>query len=309
MPYEFPIYSPEERIIHSALRNQGVELFIKRDDKIHPFISGNKWRKLKYTLADAQSKGFKQLVTFGGAWSNHLLATAAAAAQFGFQAHAFVRGESVDNPVLGMCQLFGMSLTFVNRTAYKDKVQLFNAYYSSENAYFIDEGGKSALGLAGCAELITELEQRYDYIAVAAGTGTTTAGIKLGIEQQMLPCILQSFPVLKLGDTLQSEFEHWGLSSSQFEIHADYHGKGYAKVHEPLIQFIQNFTQETGIMIEPTYTGKLFYGVFDLIQKGYYPAGSKILLIHTGGLTGLLGHLKHFKQNNNPIIPVNKEDK
>lgn len=295
MAFDFPIYSPEERIVHPYLTDKAVEVFVKRDDKIHPFISGNKWRKLQYPLLDARTRGYKQIVTFGGAWSNHLLATAAAAAQFGFEAHAFVRGEKVDNAVLGMCQLFGMNLIFVDRTSYKDKVQLFQNHFSNEDAYFIDEGGKSTLGMKGCAAMIGELQQQYDYIAVAAGTGTTAAGMKTGIDQEKLSSILQVFPVLKLGDSLQDDFKNWGISPTSLEIQQEYHANGYAKVNEALIQFIQQFTQETGILIEPTYTGKLCFGVFDLISKGHYPEGSKILIVHTGGLTGLLGHLKHFQ--------------
>lgn len=296
MHFPFEIFSPEEQIQNPRFLKNGISLFMKRDDKIHPFISGNKWRKLKYQLEHAKSQNIKNLVTFGGAWSNHLLATAAAAAQFGFNAIAYVRGEEIRNPVLDMCRLYGMKLRFVDRESYKNKHDLFLLNHTSENDYFIDEGGKSELGLMGCSEIINELKNEYDHIFVASGTGTTVAGIQLGIQQKKLKTTVHSIPVLKGADHLLDEFSNWKIDTQKIKMHLGYHCSGYAKTTPELISFIQQFIESTGIMIEPTYTGKLMYAVFDLLEKDYFKPNSKILVIHTGGLTGLLGHLDKFNR-------------
>lgn len=296
MHFPFEIFSPEEQIQNPRFLKNGISIFMKRDDKIHPFISGNKWRKLKHQLEHAKSQNITNLVTFGGAWSNHLLATAAAAAQFGFNAIAYVRGEEIRNPVLDMCRLYGMELIFVDRESYKNKHDLFLLNHNSENDYFIDEGGKSELGLLGCSEIINELKNEYDHIFVASGTGTTVAGIQLGIQQKKLKTTVNSIPVLKGADHLLDEFSNWEIDTQKIKMHLDYHCSGYAKTTPELISFIQQFIESTGIMIEPTYTGKLMYAVFDLLEKDYFKPNSKILVIHTGGLTGLLGHLDKFNR-------------
>ncbi|OYD44707.1 1-aminocyclopropane-1-carboxylate deaminase [Sphingobacterium cellulitidis] len=296
MHFPFEIFSPEEQIQNPRFLKNGISLFMKRDDKIHPFISGNKWRKLKHQLEHAKSQNITNLVTFGGAWSNHLLATAAAAAQFGFNAIAYVRGEEIRNPVLDMCRLYGMELRFVDRESYKNKHDLFALNHNSENDYFIDEGGKSELGLLGCSEIINELKNEYDHIFVASGTGTTVAGIQLGIQQKKLKTRVNSIPVLKGADHLLDEFSNWKIDTQKIKLHLDYHCSGYAKTTPELISFIQQFIESTGIMIEPTYTGKLMYAVFDLLEKDYFKPNSNILVIHTGGLTGLLGHLDKFNR-------------
>ncbi len=292
----FHIYSPEEEIIDSEVSEKNISLFIKRDDKIHPFISGNKWRKLKHQINYAKEHDINNLVTFGGAWSNHILATAAAAAEFGFSSTAFIRGEEINNPVLSMAKLFGMKLKFVDRESYRNKRDLFNSAFSEENSLFIDEGGRSKLGILGCTEIITELNQIYDHIFVASGTGTTAAGILNGVEMNHLNTQIHAVPVLKGSDFLKSDLISWGVDSNKITFHQDYHFSGYAKSKPELINFIKKFISKTGIMIEPTYTGKLFFAIYDLIKKDYFNPGSKILVIHTGGLTGLLGHLDKFEE-------------
>src|SRR3978361_173092 len=159
------IYSPVQQISNKLFDEQGLKVFIKRDDLIHPFISGNKWRKLKYILKQAAAQNKTHLVTFGGAFSNHLLATAAAAAKFGFKATGIVRGEEVNNDTLFLCRLHGMNLLFTDRESYRDKSALFNKYFAGDaDAFFIDEGGASAEGAKGCSELLHELTQSYDHI-------------------------------------------------------------------------------------------------------------------------------------------------
>ena len=280
------IFSPIHQV-HFAPLN---EVFVKRDDLIDPYISGNKWRKLKYILADVKAKGKTHLVTFGGAYSNHLVATAAAAARNNLTATAFVRGESVSNEMLLICRLFGMNLIFTDRENYKNKQALFNTHFgSAPEAYFIDEGGASAAAVSGCAEVIEELPTHFDHIFCAAGTGTTAAGLLKGINTHALATQLHVVPVLKGGDFIKDEILNYESNTTKLTLHTDYHFGGYAKTTPQLLQFIKKFTAETGMLIDPVYTAKMFYALTDLTQKGYFKKDAKILAIHTGGLFGILG--------------------
>ncbi|WP_113662670.1 1-aminocyclopropane-1-carboxylate deaminase/D-cysteine desulfhydrase [Pedobacter nanyangensis] len=274
---------------------RGKSLFVKRDDLIDPFVSGNKWRKLKYILQDAAQKHKNHLITFGGTYSNHLLATAAAAAKNHLRTTAFVRGEEVNNPVLSLCKLFGMQLHFVDRKSYKNKKALFEQHYSGNNdTYFIDEGGASKEATRGCAEIIDELKENFDYIFCAAGTGTTAAGLLEGINKQQLPTELHVIPVLKGGDFMKAEIANYVNDLSKLRLHFDYHFGGYAKTTPELITFIKDFTGSTGILLDPIYTGKMCYAIFDLIAKGIIKKEAKILMLHTGGLFGILGKIDEF---------------
>lgn len=279
---------------HPLYAQKNIQVHIKRDDMIHPFISGNKWRKLKYNLREAAEHQKKKLLTFGGAWSNHLLATACAGATYGLATKGFVRGDAVTNPVLSMCKLFGMEICFVDRESYRDKEALFAAMADSDAYYFIDEGGSGDLAARGCALLIDELEGDYDHIVCAAGTGTTAAGLAMGIDGNGLHTMLHVVPVLKGGEFIREDMAALQAPLSQTVLHTDYHFGGYAKTKPALIEFVKAFVAQTGIMIEPTYTGKAMYALHDLIEKDYFEKDSKILFVHTGGLTGLLGMLDRF---------------
>ena len=282
------IYSPVEQIFDPLFEEKKVQVFVKRDDMIHPFISGNKWRKLKYILADAKSSNKRHLVTFGGPYSNHLLATACAAAKFGFSSTGIIRGEEVQNEVLLLCRLFGMKLQYTDRSSYRDKYSLYTRYFSDDpEAFFIDEGGASDLAVEGCAELLDELPIVYDHIFCAAGTGTTVAGIIKGIEQRSISTKIHVIPALRGGDFLKDVIQKY--TDQSFEMHTDYHFGGYAKTTAPLLSFIKTFCKSTGILVDPVYTGKMFFALFDLITNNHFPPGSRILAIHTGGLTGIFG--------------------
>lgn len=293
---DFDFYSPEEEIALPFYKERGVRVFVKRDDLIHPYISGNKWRKLKYPLQQAKTAGKTLLVTFGGAWSNHLLATACAGAKFGFRTYGFVRGDQIDNPVLQLCQLFGMKLHFVDRERYRDKKGLFNLYFrDSREAYFIDEGGYGTLAAQGCSEIANEICRTYDHVFCACGTGTTLAGLADGVAMRQWKTTLHGVPVLKGGSFILDEIANLGIiDAANVRLHLDYHFGGYAKTKPELIEFIKTFTRQTSIVVEPTYTGKLFYAVHDLIGQEQIASGSKVLVIHSGGLTGLLGMLDRF---------------
>lgn len=280
------IYSPIHRVNFKSI----VNVSVKRDDLIDPFISGNKWRKLKYILADVSLKSKNHLVTFGGAYSNHLVATAAAASRNKLSATAFVRGEEVANEMLLICKLLGMNLIFVDRESYKNKPELFSSHFGNDDsAYFIDEGGACKEAVIGCAEIIDELPETYDHIFCAAGTGSTAAGLLKGINKQQLATRLHVIPVLKGGEFIRDEIASYENDLSKLTLHTDYHFGGYAKTTPELINFIKNFTAQTGMLIDPVYTAKMFYAIHDLANKDYFNPNSKILAVHTGGLFGILG--------------------
>lgn len=291
---DLEINSPVEEIFNDLFKKKDVQVFVKRDDMIHPFISGNKWRKLKHVLWEAKSLGKDHLVTFGGAYSNHLLATSCAGAKFGFLTTGFVRGEEVQNETLTLCRLFGMRLLFTDRERYRDKRTLFDKHFEGNSkAYYIDEGGAGTLAVKGCSELINELPEVYDHIFCAAGTGTTASGIIRGIMEQKIPTITHVIPVLKGAEFIKNEIEV-ATGSNSFKFHSDYHFGGYAKTDEKLLNFIKDFCRTSGILIEPVYTGKMFFSLFDLISKDHFKPGSKILAIHTGGLSGISGMINRF---------------
>jgi 1-aminocyclopropane-1-carboxylate deaminase len=295
MDINLNIYSPVHQITHPLFDERGLSVFIKRDDLIHPIISGNKWRKLKYLLKKAQAENKNHLVTFGGAFSNHLLATAGAAALFGFKATGFVRGDEVDNDMLFMCRIHGMNLIFTDRESYRDKQTLFNKYFGGDSdAFFIDEGGASAEAANGCSELVDELTETYDHVFCACGTGTMAAGIINGLQAHRLSAQMHGIPVLKGGDFLRNSIDALLIQQRDYQLHLDYHFGGYGKVTPELVSFIKMFIAHTGILIDPVYTGKMLYAIYDMAAKGQFERRSKILAIHSGGIWGLLGMKDRF---------------
>lgn len=269
-----------------------ISVFIKREDLLHPQISGNKFRKLKYNLIKGRQLNQRTLLTFGGAYSNHIAAVAAAGHEFGFNTIGIIRGEELlgkinDNPTLRLAQQQGMRLVFISRADYRRKTEP-NFIQALQNQfgefYLIPEGGTNPLAVQGCTEILTAQDkQQFDYICCAVGTGGTIAGlIESSTDQQMV----LGFPALK-GDFLQAEIQQW-TQKTNWELVPGYHWGGYAKTTPALLQFVQDFYGQNGIEIEPVYTGKMLFGIFDLIQQGYFPAHSQILVIHTGGLQGNL---------------------
>lgn len=288
--FDLEIFSPVHQWQHPVFAEKGINVSIKRDDLIHPLISGNKWRKLKYTLHKAHREGKNHLVTFGGAFSNHLLATAAAAARFGFKATGIVRGEEVKNDTLFLCRLHGMQLIFTDRDSYRDKPALFSRYFGGDDdTFFIDEGGASAEAVTGCSELIAELPISYDHLFCACGTGTTAAGLITGLNQHKLTTQFHAVPVFKNGDFIRGEIDRYLDFNARYELHTAYHFGGYAKTTSVLVQFIKEFVACTGILIEPVYTGKMLYALLELAKNNHFEQGSNILAIHSGGIFGLLG--------------------
>jgi 1-aminocyclopropane-1-carboxylate deaminase len=286
------INSPVEQLHFDLFEQKKIQVFLKRDDLIHPFISGNKWRKLKYTLQNAVHTNKTHLVSFGGAYSNHLNALACAAATFGFKATAFVRGEAISNQMLALNKLWGMELIFVDRTAYKNKIELFEKHFSKdEKAYFIDEGGAGPFGAKGCEEIVTELTETYDKIFCAVGTATTLQGVAQAIKNRGLPIKAEGICVLKGGEGIDANMKENGLED-YYKIHYQFHEGGYAKTNPELFDFIKLFAGKTGILLDQVYTAKMMKAVFTLAELDYFEPNSKILCVHTGGLLGLLGVLK-----------------
>lgn len=287
-------HSPEEEIHHSLFIEKKIKVFLKRDDLIHPFISGNKWRKLKYLLAKAEALQKNHLVTFGGVWSNHLLATACAAAKFGYKSTGIVRGEDIRTETLTFCRIFGMKLIFVDRESYRDKQQLFKHYFPEDSsAFFIDEGGFSEEAAKGCSEMVAELCQEYQHVFCACGTGATAAGIINGLNNTGSSALFHAVPVLK-GDFLNNEIRKLLVKPTDFQFHSEYHFGGYAKSRPELFEFIAHFASATGILLDPVYTAKMMFAIFDLASKNHFEPGCKILAVHTGGLFGLLGMKDKF---------------
>ncbi len=293
---DLDFYSPEEEVYFEPINRHGVKLFFKRDDLIHPFISGNKWRKLKYNLLKAKAEDKTHLVTFGGAFSNHILATAAAGAKFNLKTTAFIRGEEADNQILDLCRIFGMNLIFVSREAYQHKEDLYSQHFHDyKNTFYINEGGYGEDAEKGCREIISELKTTYDYLFCAAGTGATAAGIINGANETDLATEINIVSALKGGEFLKSEIDTLLIEHHPYNLHIDYHFGGYAKTKPELIDFIKDFTQQTGILLDPVYTGKVLFAIADLAEKKHFKPQTKILMVHTGGLFGILGMLDKFK--------------
>lgn len=290
-----------------VIKNTTVTLFIKREDLLHPYISGNKYRKLKYNLDQARKEQKTTLLTFGGAYSNHILAVAAAGKEYGFTTMGVIRGEELrdkisENPTLQKAQEFGMVFDFISREQYRDK---HNPAYIKKlqekfgDCYVIPEGGTNDLAIRGCAEILTEEDADFDYVCCAVGTGGTIAGIincsKPG--QQVL-----GFPVLK-GDFLNEDICRFAVNEN-WKLIADYHFGGYGKVTDELVQFINGFYQAYKIPLDPVYTGKMVFGVLDLIAKKWFPDNAKILMIHTGGLQGVAGMNTILRQKQQTEITI-----
>jgi 1-aminocyclopropane-1-carboxylate deaminase len=288
-------------ISYPPAAKQGIRLLLWRDDLLNPDLPGNKARKLKYNLQQARAEGHTRLLTFGGAYSNHLAAVAAAGRLHGFETIGLVRGEEHTplNPTLARCTADGMHLHYLDRSTYRCRAEpafLAELQQVYGPAYPLPEGGTNVLALRGVAELIGEVRQHteFDYIAVAAGTGGTLAGLALGLAEANYPARVLGVAALKGADFLRADVDALTLAATgrivnNYELHTDYHFGGYAKLPPALREFVQDFETRYGVLLDPIYTSKLLAGVFDLIDKGHFPAGSTVVAVHTGGLQAWAG--------------------
>jgi 1-aminocyclopropane-1-carboxylate deaminase len=274
------------------LTSTSITLTLKREDLLHPFISGNKFRKLKYNIQKVQECNSNKLITFGGAFSNHIAATAFACYEAKIPCIGIIRGEELatkisENPTLSFAQKHGMQLEFVSREDYQNKeTEVFINQLEEKfgSHYLLPEGGTNDLAIKGCEEILTPEDSGFDFICCAVGTGGTIAGI---INSALPHQKVIGFPALK-GDFLRDEIRKFAKNTN-WELNSQYHFDGYGKVTNELIDFINLFYQETKIPLDPVYTGKMVFGVMDLIEKGFFPQNAKILMIHTGGLQGISG--------------------
>ena len=302
--------SRNQNVVTDSIERAGIILHMKREDELHPYISGNKYRKLKYNLIEAKAAGANTLLSFGGAFSNHISALAYAGKKYGFQTIGVIRGEELgadlemtlkNNTTLQQAFENGMRFKFISRANYRYKqTDDFIAALRQEfgNFYLVPEGGTNDLAIKGCEEILTEMDQDYDFICVAAGTGGTISGlINSAFDRQKI----LGFPSLK-GVFLEDEIEKLSPAKKNWELIHDYHFGGYAKINENLISFINDFYQQTTIPLDPVYTGKMMFGIADMIKNKYFNRNCKILAIHTGGLQGISGMNQRLLKKNLPLI-------
>jgi len=276
--------------------NSNITVLLKREDLIHSTISGNKWRKLKYNLIEARKLGINTLLTFGGAYSNHIYATASAGNVFSFNTIGIIRGEEhlPLNPTLAFAKKCGMQIHYADRLTYRRKrEQDYIKKLQNEfgDFYLLPEGGTNNLALKGCTEIVTEINHDFDYILSACGTGGTLSGIVCGMNgyKQII-----GVPVLKGAEFLNDEISKYikefsGKSFINWKLNLEYHSGGYAKINKDLVLFIKKFEEINNIPLDPIYTGKLLFGIHSMIINNEFDAGSTIIAIHTGGLQGVAG--------------------
>ncbi len=277
------------QVFDPVLDQKKIDLWVKRDDLIHPIISGNKWRKLKYILNHALQNGAHTIISMGGAYSNHLHALAYVGKQLNLKTIGYIRGERPKkySPTLLDLQQWGMVLIFVSRTDYR-ALRNYKRYDElpgiQAGEYWLPEGGATKLALKGVTEIVAEIDLDFNFLCVPCGTGTTLAGL---IEASSDDHEIFGFSALKGGDFLTRDIERLNISSHlNWTVLLDYHFGGFAKYNEELLQFMENFTARHAIELEQVYTGKMFYGLYDLIRQDHFKAGQKIIAIHTGGLQG-----------------------
>ena len=273
----------------------------------HPLISGNKYRKLKYNLQEAKKGGYTTLLTFGGAFSNHIAAVACAGFTHGLKTVGVIRGEELkeqwhNNPTLQLAHQHGMQFHFVPRSVYREKARetfVEKLRNSRGEFYGLPEGGTNALAVKGCEEILTASDASFDYICSSVGTGGTLAGISNAAKPHQT---VLGFSALK-GNFVPPDILKFACTKN-WELVPDYHFGGYAKVDKTLVDFVNTFKEETGIPLDPVYTGKMLFGILDLVKKGFFARGTQILAIHTGGLQGIQGMNLVLKQKKLPLLNV-----
>ncbi len=307
-----PQQQPYNQYINDCLlKKKEITLAVKREDLLHEHISGNKFRKLYYNIIAAKEKGYDTLLTFGGAYSNHIAATAAAGKEYGLQTIGVIRGQELgenlektlkENPTLAFAHSQGMKFHFVSREAYRHKTEpefireLFRLF---GRFYLVPEGGTNELAVKGTEEILTPGDAEFDYVCSAIGTGGTIAGI---INSAFPHQKLLGFPALK-ENFLHKNIQKY-VNKNNWELIRDYNFGGFAKIDIRLVEFINMVNTLHNLPLDPVYTGKMLYGIIDLIKKDYFPKGSKILAIHTGGLQGRNGMNIKLLRKKMPLLKI-----
>jgi len=312
----FKIPSPLQKLNWAVAERARVEIWVKRDDLIHPIISGNKWRKLNYNVKEVQEKKHDGVVTFGGAFSNHIAATAHAGLVFNVPTVGFIRGEEANfyNPTLQKAVKDGMDLIPLTREDYRNKTSpefLEKVKNEYPNYLIVPEGGSNLNGVLGCMQILPEINECFDYVASPIGSATTFTGLIATAKNQGK---VLGFSALKGGSYLQADVENFlhrlqaetppELSfnpTQNWEIIDEYHFGGFAKINEPLVRFMNDFWRETQLALDPIYTAKMMWGLREMITENKIEAGSKLLVLHTGGLQGIAGMNKRLKNKNYKI--------
>ncbi len=287
---------PLQGINDATTKKHGVRLFVLRLDLNHPLISGNKLVKLKYNIEEAIHQGKQTILTFGGAFSNHIAATAAAGKECGFKTIGVIRGEEYAelNPTLAFAKECGMTLHYVSREAYKTKTShefIAGLHQLFHDFYLVPEGGANELGIKGCTEITKNIHIDFDMVCCSCGTGATLSGIVQSLKNNEKAI---GFQVLKGENYLKTEVDSWlkrlnAPITDNFRIEESYHFGGYAKVNKELFEFVEWFKNENCIPLDYVYEGKMMYGIYDMIKKGQFESGKTIVAIHCGGLQGNLG--------------------
>ena len=294
--------SPIIEIHDPLLTEKSIQLFVKRDDLVHPSIIGNKWRKLKYNILEAKQQKKKSILTMGGAFSNHIHATAAAGKEFGFKTIGIIRGEELDsssNETLAFARQMGMELSFVDRKSFKsfrkNPHQLIQSYPES---YFLPEGGTNTHAIEGCKEIVKEIEIDFDVIAAPIGTGGTLCGLVNGVKDHQSVLGISSLKGEFIKDEIEALKNEFRISKENYQVLTNYHFGGYGKTNQQLIDFINWFKENFSMQLDPIYTGKCFFAVWDMIKRNKFENNLKIVILHTGGLQGIEG----FNRKNENII-------
>ena len=304
--------APIQSLEHPLCAAKGVTLDIKRLDLLHPHVNGNKGFKLKYNLLKAIAEDNQPLLTFGGAWSNHIYATAAAGKELGLRTIGIIRGEELAkgegrgakgegtnySATLEFAEACGMHLEFVSRLDYEEKnTDEFKAWLQGKfgDFHLVPEGGSNYYGINGCMEILSDSDkQLYDVVALAVGTGATLAGMLLSATSRQR---FIGFSALKGGDFLRDDvlrhLEYFLMNKAlandfapQFSIETAYHFGGYGKWTDELMGFIREMESAHQLPLDQVYTGKALYGLLDLIAHDRFTAGNRVLFVHTGGLQG-----------------------
>lgn len=303
---------PLQRLDWHLANRMGVDVFIRRDDLVDEHLSGNKFYKLYYNLKSAKENGFRKVLSYGGAYSNHIFALAAGAHINGFESVGVIRGERPKelSPTLKDAEAWGMKLHFISRADYKNvqSAEIQKSLSEAHGEFFeIPEGGANSLGLKGTVALGKALDHQVggnvDAVCVACGTGNTLAGIASGFQKPKSwperAASIVGFSVLKepkisstrtLGADVVNFYQLNGLSGSNWRIVSGFHGGGYGKsLPQNMRQFMDEFESQAGLRLDPVYTVKMCFGVARLLSQRYWPKGSRIVLVHTGGLQGRRG--------------------
>ena len=283
--------------------DDSVEVYLKREDLLHKTISGNKWRKLKYNLLQAEKEDQSILLTFGGAYSNHIHATSGASKIFGFKSIGVIRGEEhlPLNTTLNEAIRNGMEIHYVDRTLYREKREKYFLDKLRERFgefYLVPEGGTNNLAVKGCTEIIEDIDIDFDYIFSGCGTGGTFSGLVCGLEGKKKAIGVSA---LKGADFLIEEISghiknYSGNDYNNWELKLDYHFGGFAKIKKDLIEYMKEFEKENNVLLEYIYTSKMIFAIYDMIINGELKKGSRVIAIHTGGLQGREGMKKYLNK-------------